>query len=907
MPPALDRLAASPSARRLLLLRSFSPNSTRAACSAYSTYPPTRRVGPSNPRRGSPPKWQRWAQPAESAELASRNKVLQSLLLTADAKPNPNSTFHTADAPEDPDAAWAATLAYQERHAGFQGIEAVWSSICDEGYRLPTTDSPHAEVLWGTFVKNSLLVPRVIDHAVTLLRDTNQRYPRLWELMIGFWLPRNTEKTLDYHHQLLVKLRLRSFPLRDLLRSKHSQFQPRTYETLMEIYRSSNERNIYDDVVRPLVDEGRIIEARSWHNLCILRGDLPSPSMAAHPVVQLFMAGSSTSTSRSGFGHQPIHEQTTIRHNQELMLRLVGPDTAPVRFDDGFCARMFATHAFSPDSVIKGLALAGINEIGPEALRAMALRTTPLTELPERFHELRAAGIRLRGSVFSLALEKFVGEDKWDLVDSMLNTDQHPDVFDNAEMQRSLLKYYMHHGDWKQAQRTLAILTLFHNNPSHEAWNMMLQLQITSSSPLQLMDVLNDMRLHGVMVSDESIIAISGLLRPRKIGRKPSSLRSGALDDLRFVSRVYMTILEAGMARLSPFAWREIIRRFGITGRIRELRRLLLWLVGWYAPPGSFEFPHLPRSPFHALATERLRRSFPSRSHYFHFPPHVGQEIAPRHPVRQLVPPSLQQGLIVWGFRAGLMPSATLEQSLFGIDAARRYRRKWVQRGALRRVDWSIGLRILVQLRNLGLFVHPATVCKALRMQFIVLFGYGRSNIKANRIVERANKMDYAYYVRQVNAIWGTRLFIEPRTLARSKLHRLSWHPRMSRDLWLSVGNVPYVSLNDALGSARRRRGPREMQRKGSVDPDAYDVVLKDIRHVYKTQGYAQRRRPEGDTMGERETISAAGDVFGLAFKSAEDTSGIPFSVHERSDDEDAFGEPDFDENEFDAADRHNK
>jgi hypothetical protein len=778
-------------------------------------------------------------------------------------------------ASEDADAAWAATLAYQERHGGHEGIEGVWSSICAEGYRLPVTDSSHAQALWGTFAKNPVLVPRVIDHAANLLRDTNRKYPRLYELIIGYWLPRDTDKALEYHHQLLLKLRLRSLPLRDLLRSKRSQFQPSTYESLMEIYRNSNERNLYDDVMQPLIDDGRIVEARRWHNLCTLRGDLPSASMAAHPVVQLFMAGSSTSTPESSFGHQSIREQTPIRHNKELMLRLVGPDTAPVRFDDGFCARMFATRAFSPDSVIKGLAMAGINEIGPEALRAMALRTYPLTELPERFNELRAAGIALRGSVFSLALEKFSTEGKWDLVDSMLNTDQHPDVFDDAGMQRSLLQHYIHKGDSKQAQRTLAILTLFHNDPSHEAWNMLLQLQITSSTPLQLMDVLNDMRVHGAMISDESVIAITGLLRPRGVGHKPGQSRFGKFDDLRFVSRVYMTILEAGMARLSPYIWREIIRRFGMLGRLRELRRLLLWLLAWYAPRHSVEFPNLPRSPFHTLATERLRGRYPSQSHYFHFPPHIRQNETTTHPVRQLLPPSAQQAMVVWGFRAGLLPNATLEQSLLGGNAAKRfYRQRFLKRGILKRVDWSIGLRTLVQLRDLGLFVHHATVAKALRMQFIVLFGRGHSNIKANRIIERTNRMDYGYYVRQVNAIWGRPLFVEPQILSRSNIHRYCWHPRMRRELFLSRTNIAYISLNNMLGSAWRRAKHDEPSPAGE---DSNDAALDDIKHIYTAQEEALRHSTEGQMEGARVGRNIDGDAYGLAFKSEGDTSRVRF------------------------------
>jgi hypothetical protein len=862
MPPALDRLAASPSARRLL--RSF------------STAPICRTARP-----GHPLKWRRWKQPEEKPELASRNKVLHSLLLATDANPVPNpdtSTTAASDAVptlDDTGAAWAATLAYRERHDGQRGVEAVWSNICAEGYDLPVIDSPHAQALWGTFAKHPRLVPQVIDHAASILRDTNQKYPHLYQLIIGYWLPRDTVKALEYHHQLLLKLNLRSLPLRDLVRSKRSQFQLSTYESLLEIYNYSNEHNLYDVVVQSLIDAGHMIQARHWHRVCTSRGDLPSETMAAHPVVQLFVAGSLTSTNdpMPTFSHQSIREQSAIRYNKELMQRLLGRDTAPVRFEDSFCARMFATRAFSPDSIINGLAMAGINEIGPQALRAMALRIQPITELPVRLNHLRAAGITLRGSVFSLAMEKFSAEGKWDLVESMLMTDQHPEVFDDAELQRSLLEQYIRVGDSKQAQRTLAILTLFHNDPSHEAWNTLLQLTTTSSTPFQVMNVLNDMRLHGVMVSDESVIAITCLLRPRHIGRRPGVSRCGRFDDLRFVARAYMYILEAGMARLSPYIWREIIRRFGMFGRLRELRRLLLWLHGWYAPPLSVEFTNIPRSPFHISATERLRSKYPSRRHYFHFPPDVRQIESATHPVRQLLPPNAQQALIVWGFRAGLHPNATLEQSLLEGNAVKKaYRQRFVKRGILKRADWSIGLEILVQLRDLGLHVNMSTVIKALKMQFVVLFSRRPSRVKANQAVKLANRHPYSHFVHKVNAIWGSPLFVEPELFAQSGIHRQAWHPRKQR----RVGEKPAeVSLKRVMHLAWRNN-MATIDRPPRIGEG--DRELDALERVYSAQQEALNQSNEGEFADAGVGVSGRsdGDAYGLVFKTEGDQSSVP-------------------------------
>jgi hypothetical protein len=412
----------------------------------------------------------------------------------------------------------------------------------------------------------------------------------------------------------------------------------------------------------------------------------------------------------------------------------------------------------------------------------MATRTLPVQELPDRFEDLRAAGIALQGCVFSLALEKFAMEHNWQLVHSMIDSDQHPDVFGDAQVQRDLLEYYLDQGDHVQAQRTLAILTLFHNDSTQESWNLLLQVNIKRTGPQHVMEVLRDMRIRGVMLTPESIMAIKKLLRRRQIGRKPAATHSRRFDDLRFVTRVFIMILESGLGVISPPQWREIIRRFGMLGRFRELRRLLLWLLCWYAPRSSLQFATLPKSPFLDSATTKLRAAHPEQSHYFYFSSKVTQRETPLHPVRQLFGPSLQQAIIVWGFRAGILPNAHWEQSIFGPTLGKKhYRRRLLQHKILKRQEWSIGLRTLVQLRDLGVFVHYHTVLKALQMQLVVMFGWGRSNKRENRIVEAANTLPFATYVHEVNKIWGSPLLTEPQRFGNGMIHDHMWHPRMRR------------------------------------------------------------------------------------------------------------------------------
>lgn len=844
MPPALDRLLASPSALRLLRSIVDTPE-LPAACSATAQCckSTTSRRQYWTDRRSLPAqRWRRWKE--ASKEVVHRETVRQQL---EDDKANglgESRSTPTWDGKDD-DAAWAETLAQQERLKRLQGIKIIWKASRFRQYRLPTDDTPNAEFLWRTFIKNPKIVKEVIDHAADVLQETGNIYPRLYDLIMSYWLPRQPTEASAYHHYMLVKLKLRKLPLRELVRSGKSTFQRAAYEALIDIYRNSNERDLYDDIVPVLIEKGYIGMARRWHSLCTFRDDLPSDDVAAHPVVQIFVAeASSISGSEISFKTTPMSKDAKHlrRYNQDLMQRLLGRDTAPVRYEDAFTARMFATRTFSPASIIQGLAMVGVNEIGPQAVWAMASRTLPVEDLPRRFEELRAAGIALQGCVFSLALEKFAMEQKWQLVRSMLDSDQHPDVFDDADVQRKLLEYYLTKEEFDQAQRTLAILTLFHNDSSTESWNLLLQVHINRTGPEQVVEVLQDMRSRKVMLSHESLIAIRSLLRSRRPGRKPGRSTRGKFDDLRFVTRIYMSILESGSGAIPPPAWREIIVRFGMLGRLRELRRLLLWLLCWYAPRSSRnEFADLPRSPFQESATRRLRAAHPDRNHYFHFPSTIAQRDSPLHPIRQLFKPSLQQALIVWGFRAGVLPHAHLEQSMLGSPLEKKhYRRRLFQSRVLNRLDWSVGLRTIVQLRDLGVYVHRHTVVKALQLQFVMMFGRGHSNKKENRLLERANRTPYAEYVREVNKIWGRPLLTEPELLfSGNKLNKNMWHPRLRR----LTERPTFVHLNEILGRNWQHDDSEDAiedtSKASDIGETANSKALEDLQKHFAAQSEA--------------------------------------------------------------------
>ncbi|KAF2201156.1 hypothetical protein GQ43DRAFT_440841 [Delitschia confertaspora ATCC 74209] len=786
MPRALDRLVASPSALRLLRSIVDAPELPVIWIPALSCCPTT----------ASQRRWEATYTKARPNRLFKGQKRIHGLNLASDHSRSLDIEYESAvnhpvgatprrvDNPDEPNKIllWTELLQYQYRVHGLEGIRYIWRGMVKRDIGIPTS-TPEARILWGTLIKHRGIVEQVLAHAIHTYKTTGRFYPTLYEDCIGYWLSRRPTLALKCHEVLVSKLPLKRLPLQNLaaLATKDAN----SLKTFSKIYQSSVERNVYDHIVLALCDKGEVLQARRWHLMCFERNDRPSSEARSHPMVRKFIAEYNAFAHPVTVQHSAKDGETDIKHttytnsegvprvpkyNQELMRRLMNREIGNVRYDDSFCARLFATRAFPVSSIIKGLRLVGVSEIGSQALRELALRAEPVSELPWLLKQLEDVGVSVRSSVFSLALEKFTKEKNFRLVRSLLASDQHPDVLEDAETQAKLLSYYLEQGDWEQAHRTLAILTLFHNDVKTESWNLMLQARIKQVDPGRITQILQEMHQNQVTITKETVLAIRNMLRRRQPGRRPVTHRGGHFDDLRFVSRTLMTILESGMGYVSPWLWREILRRFGMFGRLRELRRLVHWLLQWYAIRDGTSFSKLPKSEFLDAATARLRKEHKSPKLYFNIPHWLSQKNR-IHPLRQLFSPAWQQGLVIWGFRAGLLSNTPLEQSLFtGVATNPRYRSRLLRKGLLNRISWTYGLRLLVELRDAGVLVQPYTVIQACKMMFMVMFGAGRSHKRANRIVEDVNRVPYHVYVREINRIWGRALFKEPESIVQRRL-----------------------------------------------------------------------------------------------------------------------------------------
>ncbi|KAJ9645697.1 hypothetical protein H2199_002736 [Coniosporium tulheliwenetii] len=633
------------------------------------------------------------------------------LRLQSDVRvPKPGSTL-LVDQPKRREnfELWVVLLQFRQRIHGDDGVHDIW-----DGLRARKIDVP------------------TIEYAADLRRREGRAYGPLYATIVGQALRSNPENAFAWHKRLVTAGLVDPGALRRVAgAATHSRASLKAFRL---IYLESKDRNVYDSLITALCQREQYDAAIRWHQFLIRNNDRPSKALETEH-----------SPSPNSGGHDPIQvghntqpeshpaaslvlptddkDASTGRFSREMMNRLLGiaHAVAPKQINDVLCARLFATSAFPVEAVISGLRMFGVEALGPLALRELAARVDNPYVIVRKIEHLKQAGISIGQTVFSRAVYKFAQEGRADMLSDLLATDQHPDVLEDRAKQKELLSAYLAAEDWQQVHRTLAILTIFHADPQTESWNILLRSYSRLQELAKLNSILEDMRINRIQITEQSLNSLHHhTLRLRSRSKRPIT---------KWCSRI---------RRPTPsWRWREILRRFGMTGRLSELRSLMLWLAAWYSPataaamrskyartaalpPAGAEKPSSSASDFTSHPVFPIDASLLPTSH-------------PNHPLRQIFRPVLQSAI----------PSSP-----------RRHQVRKVQHPAPAH-HWYFGLRSLQLLRERGVHVDPSTVRKAVQLRLWILYGPGRSNRLANRVARQRNPYTLEQFVGFVNEFWG--------------------------------------------------------------------------------------------------------------------------------------------------------
>jgi hypothetical protein len=662
--------------------------------------------------------------------------------------------------------AWCRILQHRERIDGLHGVVDVWTGMRDRGIDLPV-DGNLADTFWTTLVHAAVrrkireshkkLLEEVIRHAEHLRASGFGHYRRLHTVLVGRFLrfppyiPKrgdhlpNQEHEYKWHKRLCDAGFCDARSLADLTMDVVKSSSPNTaFARWRRMYHESESRDLYDSCMPTVLSHaaGNAHLIASWHMLFVSSGDMPGPELSSTRAVQYL----SNTLQPGGDGEVPVNNVVDLEELKKItkadwdatvhstspwlsrasMNGLVGDvhGIKPKAISDQFCARMFATNTFSLETIIRGLSLLGTEAIGPMALRELAIRAASPEVLKEKLADIRDAGMLISPSVYAHILNKVVANSQHELFKTLLDSDQHPESYEDQHTQEILLGNFLQAEQWSLAYLTLIGLSQRGNSRSHRAWNRLLQHYIKAQHHHEIVRVYNFMFSERLAISSRTLNFLGKYLLPsRSPSKRPmvaSNSPMGHYKSLNLVANAHIYAASTG-SYVSPERWIELLKRFGMSGDMVGIGRLAPWLAQHYAGEATID----DRGRYRIY-----RRTDAMRS--------------------KVLNPIMLRAFVIWGFRsAGMRDKLRLWTRDPGISFD----------GKPHTEPWARGLSLLVQLKELGVKVETENVRRAMVEVLWPLFGPGCSKKRGNWAIMQRSQLTLAHYVEHANMVWGEPIF----------------------------------------------------------------------------------------------------------------------------------------------------
>lgn len=504
---------------------------------------------------------------------------------------------------------WHILLRAQALMNGHEGIKAIWKAANHRGkaVRFDSRD-PRVNALWSTFLSAGSVDAHFLSTLCKMALRFNIDRPALFAEIVGAALEGNHPQSASKLASWFVPPQSTRYRGReDLLGAFSAACQSETIGALREfckVYDAVPTTHVYSEVTSELWEQDRPSDAFEMHAHLISRGDLPLHFELLVPFISHLAAHNKPLSGFLGplnavgvsFDAQARRlwdrERSRVTGLPTASLNVVASKTLgvqPKKLSDEFVARAFATRAFSFDFAVNSLRLIGLIEVGPLAVRQLALTATDLPTLRLRFERLAELDIDTGSSAFVQTLKTVCSAGRWEMIRALVENDIHHEVFEDQALLERLLTEYCRRRDWPQINRTLTILCRgeMHEQALLRAATMLLKSMLQIRDLNGALKATNNLRALGQGVSWAlprligMILQRTGLVRLKRthtLGFDPTAFLTGMLQDL----------LSSGVSFPLKY-WRGPLRALGTMGRMNELECLIYWIAEWYKPKGLYE------------------------------------------------------------------------------------------------------------------------------------------------------------------------------------------------------------------------------------------------------------------------------------------------------------------------------
>lgn len=555
---------------------------------------------------------------------------------------------------------WNVLLNFRYRRDGYEGVSAILQALQARRV-LWEVNGPSAAAFWSTILAEAVhhedALMSVWDYAEWLYEAYAVRWPKLHESVLTSFIKRKLPReAIQWHIRLSPSFALDAQEFTHLVQRFVADPDPDIQDILWGLYQTSNHRQLYDSIVPRLYSEGHLSLARTWRFRLTLFGDNPE-SFAARPFLR-FMAGyfprvvmepretlaAGVIQQAGGIHRERLAQVEGVGGYRQMINRIHG-QTFGIKektYNDTLGARWFASSWISLDLALDVVRFLGLDRIGPLSLQSIALREGHPDRILERLDQLEQSGISTGDSSYAKAIRHFATMDDHETLMDLLHSDLHPDVFEDADMQKDILRLAMRTGDWQPYRLVLSVkLAVALDDLALESNQLAVEALETGDKQLAIR-MLDDMHKRGAQILPSTSDAISI--------RIISSLSALTLVDNAELSQ-YVALCRLVMASRFPLATQALqtlLFSLGKRYRLDELERISLEVLQRYSAVRNSTRPTLNVHRFDVPELLNEEQSYGS----FQMIPRELNLRHDMHPIQRIFDRDLQHNIIHWSFTA---------------------------------------------------------------------------------------------------------------------------------------------------------------------------------------------------------------------------------------------------------------
>ncbi|EMR67445.1 putative pentatricopeptide repeat domain-containing protein [Eutypa lata UCREL1] len=674
---------------------------------------------------------------------------------------------------------WSCLFDYQARINGDLGTQKVWKALWGRKF-LYDVESPLAPVFWQTILEaairsdDSKFLQSVYVYSEWMYATYEVKWPRLYStIMTHFLRSRQHSQVLQWHLRLMPTFYPGPEEFAEILKQFASETELYRSFTLQSLYILNPNRQLYDKLVPYLYARGEAGLAISWRDVLIQRDDVPMLPVPVRPFLR-YLQGYFPKRSLHPKESAAVSQDHSFAEEEEV--EGVGKEVPDVsreffnrvhgetfgisvkNYNDSLGSKWFASSWISTNTAISTVAALGIKQIGPLSLQSIALREESSEGVSKRINQLQAHGITVVDSNYLRILLYFVKVKDDELLFDLLQSDFHPDVFDDPQLLARLLETTMDSGDWRTYRLLLAARIIIMQKMTRESANAVLRACFLNRDPRGLFRALDDMRAMKIGIdSDQADLIFQSLYDQVRVNK----FRPGSLETTTFYLRVCLRLVSMDVP-VPVACWRQLLQSLGKQGSLDDLENLCLELVSLFTSSRSSSRPgfmpvHLDDIP------EPMKQPLMGVENLLGvYVPRDLPNTAGLHPLHQIFDTKMIQSLVRWAFQATLVQPP--HHKLLPARAAAAPISATATDGPREPRDFHCGraVRLLSLLRDRGVYLRKAQVAKAVTNRLVDLYGTAVHTKEDLHRARANNVLSLPEMKGLLDRAWGTSLGLLP-------------------------------------------------------------------------------------------------------------------------------------------------